>query len=89
MYNPNKYDNTNSPKNNKSKAGDFIEKRNKIIKFLNDVKPIILAECESMDKYIENNPEGSAVEPFTKKLDGWSRILNGTDILTEMYISNS
>ncbi len=89
MFDPNKYDNTDAPKNNKNKVGDFIEKREKIIRFLNDIKPIILAECESLEKYVEKNPNSDAVKPFKKKLDGWSRILNGTDIVTEMYSSNN
>lgn len=87
MFDPNKYDNTNSTESNNSKnrLDEFIEKREKIIKYLKDIKPIILAECKSLDKQVEKNPESDGAKAFKKKLDGWSRILNGTDIVVKMY----
>ena len=83
MFDPNKYDDTDS-QNGKSKKL-FSEKIVDIIKYLQSVRPLITKECEIMDSYIEKNPEAKAVLPFSEKLSGWSRILNGLDIVKDKY----
>jgi hypothetical protein len=82
MFDPNKYDNTNSQD---KKSGNFMDKRTQIIKYLSDLSPVIIKECEMLESYIKNNPESKAVGPFSEKLDGWSRILNGLNILKDKY----
>ena len=82
MFDPNKYDNTNSQD---KKSENFMDKRTQIIKYLSDLSPIIIKECEMLESYIKNNPESKAVGPFNEKLDGWSRILNGLKILKDKY----
>lgn len=85
MYNPDKYDNTSKGMKTK-KHDDFKDKREELIRHILSFRNLIFKECESLDSYIEKHPDGKAVEPFTKKLDGWSRVLNGVDILKRMYI---
>ena len=83
MFDPNKYDDTDSQNNKPKKL--FSEKVVDVIKYLQSVRPLIVKECEIMDSYVEKNPESKAVMPFNEKLAGWSRILNGLDIVKEKY----
>lgn len=85
MFDPKKYDKTNVQNNTGTKINSFIEARNKIIEDLNLMKPAIIKECQDMENYIAKNPDSKAVSPFEEKLDGWSRILNGIEIVTRMY----
>ena len=87
MFDPNKYDNaSNYRDDNENKyVNDFIVKRNSVIKFLKDYKNIMIKECESMENYIDKNPNGKAVGPFTEKLEGWAKIINGINIISEKY----
>ena len=94
MFNPNKYDtnnignsgaDTNSEANNRTE--EFIAKREKMLKWLGEARPLMVKECEIMEKYIENNPSSKAAGPFLKKIQGWSKIINGIDVVTQMYNS--
>ena len=90
MFDPDKYDNTNSQNNTgNEKPGSFIAKRYDIIDYLNRMKPIIESECTSLENQIKKNPTSKAVSPFNEKLDGWSRILNGLKIVNKMYMGKS
>ena len=85
MFDPNKYDNTDSQKSESSSSKTFPEKIIQIIEGLQKVRPLIFRECESMEAHIQKNPNTNAKEPFEKKLGGWSRILNGLAIVEDMY----
>ena len=82
MFDPSKYD--NDAQNNKSEKL-FSDKVKDIIKYLDGVRALIIAECNSMESYIEKNPKSKAVAPFNEKLGGWAKVLIGLDILKEKY----
>lgn len=84
MFDPSKYDTTDSQNENGGKLL-FSEKIANVIKYLQSVRPLIIKECEIMESYIEKNPGSKAEVPFKEKLGGWSRILNGMDIVKEKY----
>lgn len=83
MFDPNKYDNTANQAN--SNADSFQARRTKVIEGLQKIAPLILKECEMLEEYVKNNPNSKAADPFKEKLDGWSRILNGINIVKEKY----
>lgn len=83
-FNYHKYDKTEQQ--NKNSENGFMFKRDNIIKMLLDITPLIVQECESLETFVENNPNHKAVIPFKEKLGGWSRILSGIDTIKKMYI---
>lgn len=89
MFDPNKYDNNDTSNGvSNDKANKFIARRANLIKNLENSKSLIIKECESLESYLHKTPEGNAANPFREKLGGWSKILNGIDIISRMY-SNS
>ena len=89
MFNPNKYDKSSADTGNQEVSGEsFIAKRDKVIKWLNDARSLMIKECEFMENRIEANPEGKFAGPFKEKLEGWSKIINGIDIVNRMYKNN-
>ena len=87
MFDPKKYVDADAEKQEvkSNKLSTFIEKRNEIIDYLNNVKPLILKECASMEKTLENNPNHPAKPHFEEKIKGWSNILVGLEIVTHKY----
>ena len=87
MFDPNKYDNNDSDKGVvvNDNANEFIAQRARLIKNLENSKSLIIKECESLERYLHRTPEGNAANPFREKLGGWSKILNGIDVISKMY----
>ena len=87
MFDLNKYDNSNdqSYNNSNDNSNEFIAKRQRMIKWFGDARPLIIKECESLEEYLKRSPNGKAAGPFREKLEGWSKMLNGMDIITRKY----
>ena len=85
MFDPNKYDKSNS--GSSSEKETFIDKRAKIITYLLDMRSLIIKECEFLEQGIAEDPNSPKASAFKEKLDGWSRLINGSDILNKMYFS--
>lgn len=87
MFDLKKYDNEEQPTTNKSKLGELIEQRIKIINFIRDNAPIICKECEDLEKTKAKYPSDSdTVKAFEKKIKGWSKILVGLEMVEKMYL---
>ena len=83
MFDPNKYDDTDSQAGNGKKL--FSEKIIEEIKNLQKAMPLIMKECELLEDYVDKNPNVSTADHFREKLSGWSRIINGLAIVKNKY----
>ena len=91
MFDPRKYDTDNSNKvsNETGSAQDIIAKRIKFIRQMVDNVPLMLKECESLENHINKFPDSNASGPFREKIVGWSKVINGVNILERMYLNGN
>ena len=85
MFNPNEYDDDPVVLDTSYETAKLIEKRTEAIEQLDNMQLVILQECETLKKFITENPSSKAKPHMEEKLRGWSKILNGTKIVLRKY----
>lgn len=78
------FENQAKENNHNSSVKNFIAERDRVIKFLLDNRWVMEKEYKSLQERMTPSSE----DAFKKKCLGWSKVLNGAELLEKMYFES-